>query len=83
MHNAVAVEKLTWAEANQHIKDRQHLHSSGLRFGPVPSRYIGTPYRYSKYMPHIGEKQRARDAFWPDGPMHWTPHEHRAFRKGD
>lgn len=32
----------------------------------------------SKYMPHIGAKERARHAGKPDGPMHVTGHQRRA-----
>lgn len=32
----------------------------------------------SRYMPHIGAKERARHAGKPDGPMHVTGHERRA-----
>jgi len=36
----------------------------------------------SKRTPHIGAKERARHAGKPDGPMHRTPHEHRALCLG-
>ena len=35
-----------------------------------PSRVYGSR---SRYMPHIGTKERARHAHKPDGPMHGLP----------
>lgn len=32
----------------------------------------------SRWMPHIGAKQRAKTAHRPDGPMHVTGHQRRA-----
>lgn len=45
------------------------------RMTSSPSR---RPRSRSKYMPHIGAKERRRYIGWPDGPMHVTGHERRA-----
>lgn len=46
---------MTWEEANAKMKE-----GALERFGPVRSDYIGVPPARSKYMPHIGAKQRAK-----------------------
>lgn len=54
---------------------------------PAPKRRVALvntsePPR-TKRTPHIGAKERARHAGKPDGPMHRTPHEHRALCLGE
>lgn len=56
---------LTWPEANAEMKGNQHRHSEGKRFGPVRADYAGGAHFLggrSKYMPHVGAKQRAKGA---------------------
>lgn len=62
-HNAVAEVEMTWPEANQIIKGGAR--AVAARFGPVRTEYAGGAHFLggrSKYMPHIGKKQRAKGA---------------------
>lgn len=49
---------MTWEEANARMKD-----GSLERFGPTPSQRIWPEPSRSKYVPHIGAKQRAKNAY--------------------
>jgi len=49
-----------------------------LKTGGGPGRVRSFTAGRSKYVPHVGKKERARFARWPDGKMHVTGHERRA-----
>ena len=56
---------LSWPEANDEIKSKVYSLWASTTFGPVRSEYAGgidAANRRSKYMPHIGKKQRAKGA---------------------
>lgn len=50
--------EMTWEQANAQMKEGPN----DRRYGPVRSEYVGAALDRSKYIPHIGAKQRAKGA---------------------
>lgn len=57
-NNAMSQQKESWSSYN--AKEVAWNKADAHYFGPVQSRYVGARAARSKYMPHIGAKQRAK-----------------------
>lgn len=72
---ALGIASTAFRQATDEMFELPNFHPTG-RSEPVRARKNYRP-RHSRYMPHIGAKERARHAGKPDGPMHVTGHDRR------
>ena len=69
------LDGVTWLEHNAKAPGADPWHIGSIQ---KPRRPVTYHLRASRYMPHIGAKERARHAGKPEGAMHVTGHQRMA-----